>query len=136
MLDIRQEEMNGHFLKLHVPGLGVLHRFIAADGPDSEPHDHAQWGFWSTILKGGYTEERFSLDGSSEMIRREQGHRFYVAPDDIHRIVSLHDGETWTLVEPDPHTGRDSGFYQWRDGVPHFRTWREAGRGEDFHLIR
>ena len=133
MPDVSIERMNEHFLKIHLPDGRVVHRFSAADGPDADPHDHAQWGFWSTIIEGGYTEERFTLDGTSEFIRRETGDRFYVAADDIHRIVELHGHEAWTLIEPDPHTGRDSGFYQWRDGVPHFRSWREANRGEDFH---
>ena len=125
MTDIRIERMNEHFLKIHLGDGRVVHRFSAADGPDSDPHDHAQWGFWSTIIEGGYTEERFSLDGSSEFIRRETGDRFYVEADAIHRIVELHGPEAWTMIEPDPHTGRDSGFYRWQDGRPLYRPWHD-----------
>lgn len=136
-VDIRAERMNAGMLKVHLgtpDRARVLHYFTAPDHGD--PHDHAQWGFWSTVLDGSYIEERYARDGSFERIHRQAGDRFYVAPDDIHRIVELPEGCAVTLIEPDQHTGRDSGFYQWRDGVPHFRSWREANRGEDFHPIR
>lgn len=136
-VDLRVERMNGGMVKLHLGTPDkprVVHWFTHPDHGD--PHDHAQFGFWSTILEGSYVEERYRTDGSFERIHRRKGDRFYVDPDAIHRIVGLPDGETWTLIEPDAHTGRDSGFYIWRDGVALTRTWREAERGEDFHPIR
>ena len=137
MLDPRVERMNGGMLKIHLgtpDRARVIHWFSAPDNGD--PHDHKQWGFWSTVIHGSYVEEHYLLDGSCERIHRKTGDRFYVDPDHIHRIVELPEGECFTMIEPDPHTGQDSGFYIWRDGVALTRTWREAERGEDFHPIR
>lgn len=137
MIDPRVERMNGGMVKLHLGTPDkprVIHWFTAPDHGD--PHDHKQWGFWSTVIEGSYIEERYSLDGSHDRIHRQKGERFYVESDAIHRIVELPDGECWTMIEPDPHTGQDSGFYIWRDGVALTRTWREAERGEGFHPIR
>lgn len=125
-VDLRVERMSGAMTKLHLGTPDrprVVHRFTAPDGGD--PHDHAQFGFWSTVIDGSYVEERYQRDGSCGRIHRRQGDRFYVEPGAIHRIVELPDGECWTMIEPDPHTGRDSGFYQFRaDGVWH-RLWHQ-----------
>lgn len=137
VVDIRAERMSGGFLKIHLGTPDkprVLHYFTAPDHGD--PHNHAQFGFWSTVLDGDYVEERYVADGSFQLIHRQPGDRFYVSPDDIHRIVDLPAGMAVTLIEPDPHTGRDSGFFRWRDGVMLHRTWREASNGEDFRPVR
>lgn len=118
------ERMNGAMLKLHVRGAGkamVLHVFTGHDHGD--PHDHGQWGFTSTVLDGGYVEEVFSPDGTSRTVEHRAGDRFRVEADHIHRIVALPTGMCVTLIEPDPHTGKDSGFYQWRDGAAFYRPW-------------
>lgn len=121
MLDIWQEPMNGHFLKLHVPGLGVLHRFTAADGPDSDPHDHP-FPADIVILRGGYVEQVFDLDRPHDPpreIERGEGDRFHNPAGTIHRIIRLTEPEVWTLFRPGPHE-RKSGFYQFRpDGAWH-----------------
>ena len=121
------ERMNGGMLKLHVAGAGrpmVLHVFTAPDRGD--PHDHAQWGFWSTVLDGSYLEEAFAPDGTSQIIERRAGDRFRVEADHVHRIIDLPSGMCVTLIEPDPHTGRDSGFYDFRDDGVWHRLWHEA----------
>lgn len=125
-VDITIERMHAGMVKIHLGTPDkprVIHWFNAPDHGD--PHDHAQFGFWSTVLGGSYVEERYQRDGSCERIHRQKGARFYVDADAIHRIVDLPDGECWTLIEPDPHTGRDSGFYQFRpDGIWH-KLWHQ-----------
>lgn len=120
-VDITIERMNGGMVKIHLGTPDkprVLHWFTHPDHGD--PHDHAQFGFWSEVKSGSYIEERYRLDGSFDRIHRQKGERFYVEPDAIHRIVELPEGECWTMIEPDPHTGQKSGFYQWRpDGLWH-----------------
>ena len=126
-VDLRVERMAPHMVKLHLGTPDkprVVHWMSAPDWGD--PHDHAQFGFWSSVLAGSYVEERYRRDGSFERIHRRQGDRFYVEPDAIHRIVDLPDGECWTVIEPDPHTGCASSFYRWQDGQMLTRFWHEA----------
>lgn len=123
------EEMNHHFLKVHLGHGMVLHRFRSADGPDADPHDHAQWGFRSTVLSGGYVEEVFDVNkpfDPPQIIERRERDAFYVSPYHVHRIVRLLAPETWTLIEPEQHTGEASAFYQFRDGGVWCRHWHET----------
>lgn len=127
MLDVREERMSEAMVKYHlgvIDAPAVIHRFSAPD--HGEPHDHAMWPFRSTILWGGYVEERYQLDGSFDRVHRRPGDSFEVSPDDIHRIVDLPDGECVTIITPGPPTGRKPGFYQWRDGVMWSRRWDEG----------
>ena len=126
-VDIRIERMHPGMVKVHLGTLDkprVIHWFSHPDHGD--PHDHRQWGFWSEVKAGSYIEERYQLDGTFERIHRKPGDRFYVEPEAIHRIVELPEGECWTVIEPDPHTGQDSAFYQWRDGQAFYRLWHQA----------
>lgn len=121
-VDITIERMHPGMVKIHLGTPDkprVIHWFSHPDHGD--PHDHRQWGFWSEVKAGSYIEERYRLDGSFERIHRRPGDRFYVEPSAIHRIVELPEGECWTLIEPDPHTGQQSGFYRWQDGQTLFR---------------
>lgn len=121
------ERMNGGMLKLHIGGADkpmVVHVFTQPDHGD--PHDHRQWGFWSTVLDGSYVEEQFSLDGTSRTVEHRTGDRFRVEPDHIHRIIALPTGMCVTLIEPDPHTGQDSGFYRFEGGRTLHRPWHRT----------
>lgn len=130
-MDIREEEMGPHMMKFHVGGMpfpAVFHRFTAPDLGD--PHDHP-WSFRSIILHGGYVEEVFALDGTSERIHRRVGDSFVVPAEHIHRLIDLPAGECWTFIMPLPSPARTSGMYQFRDGVAYFKYWHEF----EFHRL-
>ena len=122
MLNIWQERMGPHMLKVHVPGLGVIHQFTAPDLGD--PHDHP-WEFRSTVLRGGYIEEAYRPDGSVETLVRLPGDRFEIAPNHVHRIVRLMDDVCWTCIEVLGPKVQEPGFYRWENGVMLSRRWFE-----------
>ncbi|NGP19310.1 cupin domain-containing protein [Devosia aurantiaca] len=125
MLHLREERMADHFVKHHVEGLpaaAVFHQFNQADYGD--PHDHP-WPFTSFVISGGYMEQVFQLDGSSEMILREPGQSFQIAANHIHRIVDLPLGQCTTIILPGLHE-RKSGFYQFRDRRAWHRYWDQT----------
>ena len=113
--------INDHFACLDREDHGRYHVFTAPDGPHADPHDHAQWGFTSRVVHGGYVEEVFNLGGTGwqGLITRRQGDVFRVEADHIHRIVELLDDVVVTHVGPDHHTGAPHAWaYQFReDGV-------------------
>lgn len=118
------ERMSGAFEKWHVEGLpraAVLHRFGDIDRGDS--HDHP-WPFRSIVISGGYVEQVYQLDGSTETIHRRPGDSFEIPATHIHRIVELPEGECWTLVLPGSHE-RTSRFWQFRDDGAWSRAWHE-----------
>ena len=121
--------MNDHFAKIDRDDHGVYHLFTAGDGPHADPHDHAEWGFTSRIVTGGYVEEIFERDGTSRIVERKQGEIFRVEAHTIHRILHLTAPETVTHVGPDHHTGAPHAWaYQFRDdGV-----WRRPVFGGDW----
>ena len=121
-MEIREERMAPHLLKVHLGGRGVVHYMTAPDHGD--PHDHP-WPFVSTILTGGYIEEVFAHDGTSELVHRRPGDRFTIGAGHIHRIVELPEGECLTFIIPG-EAERKPGFYQWRDGVMWSRRWDEG----------
>lgn len=88
-----------------------LHHFT---GPDPGPaHDHPL-GFWSRIVKGGYIEEIWNPHTRRfEAFMRREGDRFYVPATQIHRIVSLPEGECITMVEWDESKPRRNWLF-WR----------------------
>lgn len=89
-----------------------LHHFT---GPDPGPaHDHPL-GFWSRIVKGGYIEEIWNPDTSVwDVIERKEGDYFYVRDTQIHRILSLPEGECITMVEWDTRWPRRQWLF-WRN---------------------
>lgn len=106
MLTIREEPISDIFTLFHVEGMPVpvkFHRFTDADL--SAPHCHPV-DFWSTVLVGSYVERVYGIcpDGSSIKMdfHRKKGDRFFVKAEHIHQIVSLPDGECWTMTEPGP----------------------------------
>ncbi|ATQ56637.1 hypothetical protein [Paracoccus yeei] len=71
--------------------LGVLHRFTAADGPDSDPHDHP-FAADIVILSCGYVEHVFDLDQPYDPpleAERRGGDCFHNEACTIHRIIRL-----------------------------------------------
>lgn len=110
--------LNDHFACLDREDHGRYHIFTAADGPFADPHDHAEWGFWSEVKFGGYVEEIFSLErpGHTELVTRRQGDRFRVESNHIHRITHLLEDICITHVAPDVHTPDPHAWaYQFRD---------------------
>lgn len=130
-VSLHYERMNGVFEKWHVHGLpfaAVFHRFSEVD--DFEPHSHP-WAFRSTILAGGYVEEVFTLDGSSERVHRNVGDSFIVEATHIHRIVEFPEGECWTLIQPQGPKVQEPGFWRFENGQAFHRFWHE----QDFKLV-
>lgn len=135
-----KERMNDHFVKYHVnrPGIwtgpgftigverpGVFHHFTAADGPDSEPHNHP-WPFRSTILAGGYVEEVFTppLAGDTIKVERSVGDEFEVEAETVHRIIRLFGSDCWTFIEPGAYA-QQPGFFRFDGGEVRHRYWYE-----------
>ena len=122
----RHERMGPHMLKVHVPrdaAEGVLHLFTA---PDHGAHHSHPWRFRSTVIHGGYDEELLHADGRLEIIHRRPGDSFEVAPDHLHRIVHLPEGECLTFIEVLGDKVQEPGFFEWRDGRMWRRLWHEA----------
>lgn len=119
----RKEEMNNVFTK-HVADFEendsrhiAIHHFT---GLAPIPHDHP-FGFRSTILKGSYIERVYHInpDGSfrTEDVHRQEGSSHYVPASCIHEIISLPDGDCWTLTVLEPHQ-REWRFWDFReDGI-------------------
>lgn len=125
MLNLREERMADHFVKHHVEGLpsaAVFHQFSQIDYGD--PHDHP-WPFTSFVISGGYVEQVFQLDGSTELFHPNVGDSFHIDAKHIHRIIDLPNGECTTIILPGPHE-QTSGFYQFRDGRAWHRFWDQT----------
>lgn len=122
-LDITQERMGPHMLKVHVPGLGVLHHFTAPDLGDY--HDHP-WEFRSTILKGSYVEEILLPDGRVLTAPRHQNDSFIITAGWMHRIIELPEGQCWTCIEVLTPKVQEPAFYRHCDGHLHRRQWNES----------
>ena len=125
-LFFEEERMSDEFTKFHVrnaPFYAVFHRFTAPD--KGGPHDHP-WGFTTKIIKGSYVERRYYLDGSTEIFHRKLNDSFEMDAKTIHRIVSLPDGECWTMITPFAWE-REWGFWQFREDGAYFRQhdWPE-----------
>lgn len=121
--DFRHERMAPHMLKVHVPpgaAGGVLHLFTA---PDHGPHHDHPWPFRSTVIHGGYDEELLHQDGRCEIVQRRPGDCFEIAPDHVHRIVHLPEGECLTFIEVLGPKVQEPGFFEMRDGVMWTRRW-------------
>lgn len=134
-MEIRVEEMNDHFTKLHLIGFStpmVLHEFTAADGPASDFHDHP-FAAHIQILDGGYVEEVLipeHPEWAPERVVRRAGDEFVNGAGTVHRIVELLDGPVLTLFRPLAHE-RDSGFYRIHEGRTLHRYWFEGRDNPD-----
>ena len=125
--------LNDHFAVIDRADHGRFHLLTQADDPNQAPHDHAEFGFWSTVLAGGYLEEVFDvLTGRHWEEWRCRGDRFRVEADHIHRIVKIWGDVCLTHVAPDVHTGAPHAFaYEWRDGIAYRRpVWQPDGEWE------
>lgn len=123
---LRIERMNDHMTKLHLGEGRVVHHFTAADGPDSDPHDHP-WPFAVRIIDGGYVEEVFDLARPFDppvVIERRAGDEFENAAGTIHRIVRLTAPEVWTEIRPGAYD-RAPGFYRFTDEGVYYRRHDE-----------
>uniref|UniRef100_UPI0035CBF7F7 hypothetical protein n=1 Tax=uncultured Sphingomonas sp. TaxID=158754 RepID=UPI0035CBF7F7 len=120
---VRAERMSPAFIKYHLDDGRALHRFVRPE-PHAHPHDHP-WCFETTILSGGYVEEVFTFrpDGGwqSTFVERVPGSRYRIEASHIHRIVSLPQGESWTIVQAGPHE-RKTLFWRFGDIVQR-RPW-------------
>lgn len=109
---------NDHFACIDREDHGRYHLFSGGDGPHADPHDHAEWGFWSEVKLGGYVEEVFSLDDPdrTKIIERRTGDGFRVEAWHIHRILHLTSDVCLTHVAPDRHSGQPHAWaYQFRE---------------------
>ena len=115
---ISYEKMSDIFHKVHLGDTSAVHFF---SGPDyGDPHDHP-WNFKSTILVGGYVEERFDyLTGECYRAIRREGDTFYVPYQTIHRIVELLAPVVITRVWAE-HPVNDPAFWKWEGGVAYKR---------------
>lgn len=137
--------------KVQKPGRGIyLHRWylwrdrrgdvmlhcIARDDDDPDPHDHP-WDFQTTVLAGGYADQRWSFEETGPNgagIRRFEGYEF-MRPgetvrrraDHTHRVILNGDKlgravPAWTLVKTGAYGAvRDWNFVTKDRRVP----WRE-----------
>lgn len=135
-LTIRHEPMSPIFDKFHIEGLqfgAVIHHFTEPDTGD--PHDHP-FDFTTHILSGGYIERVYSIDSTDgdfryKDIHRKPGAAHAVKATDIHQIISLPDGECFTLMIPGPWK-RKSGFWRFDEDGVKFREWDQ----QEFSLIK
>jgi hypothetical protein len=75
-------------------GSELLHRIVEPDDARAF-HDHP-WSFTSSVLAGGYVEERQTEDGLRREVRGV-GSVAFRDPLDLHRVASVEPG-TWTRV--------------------------------------
>ena len=114
---------NPHMAVIDREDHGRYHLFTPDDfALNGNPHDHREWGFWTTIKHGGYIEEVFDLSGKSEIITRKAGDTFRVEAHHIHRLISIIGNECLTHVAPDFNTGNGPAhIYKWENGIAYSR---------------
>jgi hypothetical protein len=100
-------------------GEQYLHRFLRSDA-DQELHSHP-WCARSTILYGGYREERRQPDDSVAVREYRQGDENLLTPSTFHRVDLLSD-ECWSLITVGPKAASWS-FWDRYSGVE--TPWRE-----------
>lgn len=88
--------------------------FWHAPDPRTTPHTHP-WAFTSYIMKGGYVEERYDMEGNLLDTREYEAGDINEVPLDVaHRVVSVVPG-TVTLMICGTDTG---GWFEVVDGKP------------------
>jgi len=123
-ISVVEEKMSDEFTKFHLKGFpfdAVVHKFTEPD--KGYPHDHP-FGFTTYILKGSYLERIYDKDGNSMEIIRESGTCHFVPATLIHKIISLPDGDCYTIITPMPKE-REPGFWKFEDGKAYFKQWNE-----------
>jgi len=127
-IEIKTEKMSDIFTKQHILGLpfdAVIHHFTEIDSGD--PHNHP-FSFTSHILSGGYIERVYTIGSYGlwhyEDIERKPGTVHTIEANHIHQIISLPQGECYTLILPGPWEQK-SGFYRFFEGGYQFRYWDE-----------
>ncbi len=102
------ERMSPTFWKIRLTLNTALH-FL--EGPDhGNPHDHP-FDITSTVMKGGYIEEVFDVQGNMRIEHRKVGDTFVIGADHIHRIVEL----------PEDQCVTHAVYHEWQRP---FRIWR------------
>ena len=78
----------------------MIHHIREPDG--GPPHCHP-CNMVSHIIKGSYMERIWDVEsGTSQDILRQQGSRNEIGADTVHSIISLPEGDCWTLVFAGP----------------------------------
>lgn len=109
-------------------GMVRLHHILRED-LDRDPHDHP-FDFTSVILRGGYSEQRFTtahvevspVRRPLPTVRYERGSVIRRRAEDLHILTSVDHG-TWTLVFTSPKrkpwgfSTIDRGWMSWREYV-------------------
>lgn len=135
-MNIRKEQMNEHFTKFHIEGLGfqaTIHRFSTVD-PYPFPHDHP-YNFTTYILKGSYIEEVYNIYpdktgfDKTTIVHKAQTCS-YISANHIHKIISLPEGECVTIIVPEKGINVP-GFYNFTPNGIFYRKWHE----EEFKSI-
>jgi hypothetical protein len=94
-----------------------LHKILRADN-DRYPHSHP-WGFYTLILKGGYTEQVVHEDGTVATYDRRPGSIHYVPRRGYwHSVRKLHGPCTWSLVFRGRRNERHWGYLRYMDFWP------------------
>ena len=115
-----------------------------ADDPRPDPHNHP-WGFTSSILAGGYTEERYDVSGHLfETHIYRAGDINSVAANDFHRVVDVQPGTVTHLVCGPAAEGnawgyraKDTGdYYPFQDPLAGTSTFLDEMRAINPHMAR
>lgn len=128
-IKIKREKMNAVFMKHHLKGLpfdAVIHHFSEKD-ENEHIHDHP-FSFTTHILKGSYMEKIYEIheDGTYtfSIHHRQEGSSHFVSAETIHEIISLPEGECFTLIRPYERF-RDTYFYRFENDKVFIRRWNQ-----------
>lgn len=128
-IKIKREKMNAVFMKHHLKGLpfdAVIHHFSEKD-ENEHIHDHP-FSFTTHILKGSYVEKIYEIheDGTYtfSIHHRQEGSSHFVSAETIHEIISLPEGECFTLIRPYERF-RDTYFYRFENDKVFIRRWNQ-----------
>lgn len=128
-IKIKREKMNAVFMKHHLKGLpfdAVIHHFSEKD-ENEHIHDHP-FSFTTHILKGSYVEKIYEIheDGTYtfSIHHRQEGSSHFVSAETIHEIISLPEGDCFTLIRPYERF-RDTYFYRFENDKVFIRRWNQ-----------
>lgn len=126
MITVDTEQMSDIFTKYHLRNLpfnAVIHKFTEPDKGD--PHNHP-FSFTTHILKGSYIERIWTPEYNGKWVfadfHRTEGTVQHVRAHRVHQIISLPDGDCYTLILPGKWE-RKSGFWRFDESGAKFREW-------------
>lgn len=112
---------------VQTPFGGIYLHQINEPDKDYDPHDHP-FNFISVILKGGYTEAHgLPVDPLHEVRRWGRWSIHRMTTKEVHRILSLDESPTWTLVL----VGRRKREWGFWNPVHGFVPWQEYHKVSD-----